>query len=523
MSGPAPEGVAVLRLVLGDQLSDSLAGLGDLDPQRDAVLMAEVRDEATYVRHHKQKIALTFAAMRAFAARLTSRGVEVRYVRIDAPGNTHSIVGELQRALTEGLFGKVVLTECSEWRLAEALKAFQLDASVPVEIREDTRFICSHDRFRRWAADKRELRMEFFYREMRRETGLLMDGAQPEGGRWNFDAENRRKLTRGLRPPDRLRTPPSATTLEAIEDVRRLFPAHFGELDTFGWPTTAEEAEAVASDFLDRILPAFGDWQDAMSDGEPWMWHGLISTSINLGLLDPLDICRRAEAVYRAGNAPLNAVEGFIRQILGWREYMRGVYWLKVPEYRLRNALDADRELPWFFWSGETDMACVADVVGTSRTNAYAHHIQRLMVTGNLAMMLGVHPDAVDDWYMTVYADAYEWVEMPNTRGMATFADGGIVGSKPYAASGAYINRMSDYCGGCRYDVKGKTGDGACPFNRLYWGFLERNRGYLGGNIRLAMPYRTLDGFGEEKRAALLEEAEAARRYLGATPRVDRG
>jgi len=514
---------AVLRLVLGDQLSDDLAGLADLDPDHDVVLMAEVREEATYVRHHKQKIALIFAAMRAFAVRLEARGVCVRYVRIDAPENTGSIVGELHRALDLGPFSKVVLTECGEWRLAQALAAFAGVASVPVETREDRRFICSRDRFRRWAADRRELRMEYFYREMRRKTGLLMDGPDPEGGRWNYDAENRRKLTRGLRPPERLRTLPSPLTREAIADVARLFPDHFGDLEAFGWPTTAEEAEAVLADFLDRILPAFGDWQDAMAEGEPWMWHGLISTSINLGLLDPLDVCRRAEAVYREGRAPLNAVEGFIRQILGWREFMRGVYWLKVPEYRQRNALDADRVLPWFYWSGETDMACVADVVATSRTNAYAyaHHIQRLMVTGNLAMMLGVHPDAVDAWYMTVYADAYEWVEMPNTRGMATFADGGVVGSKPYAASGAYINRMSDYCGACRYDVKGKSGDGACPFNRLYWGFLERNRARLRDNIRLAMPYRTLDGFGESQRATLLAEAERTRLSLGAVLREE--
>ncbi|MFN3559181.1 MAG: cryptochrome/photolyase family protein [Brevundimonas sp.] len=518
---PTMRGGATLRLVLGDQLSDGLAGLTDLDAGRDVVLMAEVRDEATYVRHHKQKIALTFAAMRAHAARLEARGVTVRYVRIDADDNSHSIVGELLRAVEAGTFDQVVLTECGEVRLAKALRAFADTAPVPVEIREDRRFICSHARFRRWAADKRELRMEFFYREMRRETGLLMDGTEPEGGRWNYDTENRRKLAKGVRPPDRLRTPPSALTREAMADVVRLFPDHFGDLEGFGWPVTVAEAEAVLQDFLTHILPGFGDWQDAMAEGQPWMWHGLISTAINLGLLDPLEVCRRAEAVYAAGGAPLNAVEGFIRQILGWREFVRGVYWLKAPEYGKRNFLDADRALPWFFWSGETDMACVADVVATSRTNAYAHHIQRLMVTGNLAMMLGVHPDAVDDWYMTVYADAYEWVEMPNTRGMATFADGGIVGSKPYAASGAYINRMSDYCGGCRYDVKGKSGDGACPFNRLYWGFLERNRGRLRGNIRLAMPYRTLDGFGEAKRAALLAEAEATRLALGATPLAD--
>lgn len=509
--------------MLGDQLSDGLSVLRDIDPERDVVLMAEVRDEATYVKHHKQKIALIFAAMRSFAERLEGRGVTVRYVRIDDADNTQSIVGELERALHDQPFEAVVMTECGEWRLAETLQAFAKSTQTPVEIREDGRFICSHDRFRRWASGKASLRMEFFYREMRRETGILMDGKQPEGGQWNYDAENRKKLPKGVAPPERTRTRPNATAQGAIADVERLFGDHFGTLDGFGWPTTARQAENILATFLSDILPGFGDWQDAMANGEPWMWHGLVSTSINLGLLDPLDVCRRAEAEYRARRAPLNAVEGFIRQILGWREFVRGVYWLKVPEYRKRNFLDADRALPWFYWSGETDMACVADVVAQTRAHAYAHHIQRLMVTGNLAMLLGVHPDAVDDWYMVVYADAYEWVEMPNTRGMATFADGGIVGSKPYAASGAYIDRMSDYCGGCRYDVKAKTGEGACPFNRLYWGFLERNRRRLRDNVRLAMPYRTLDGWDAARRRAVEAEAEVCRDMLGAVVRPSSG
>lgn len=505
-----------LRLVLGDQLSDRLSALEDLDLEADVVLMAEVRDEATYVPHHRQKIALIFAAMRRHAERLNRRGVKVRYVRIDDPANSHSIIGELRRALADGGYVRVVLTECGEWRLARALEAFVAEAPVPVEIREDRRFICSHATFRRWAAGRSQLRMEYFYREMRRRTGLLMDGDQPAGGRWNFDAENRKRLPAGVRPPAPLRTPPHPTTREAIADVARLFPDHIGSLENFGWPTSPEEAEAVLEDFLARRLTGFGDWQDAMASGQPWMWHSLISAALNLGLLDPLDVCRRAEAAYRAGHAPLNAVEGFIRQILGWREFVRGIYWLKAPEYRARNFLDADRRLPWFYWSGETEMACVADTVRTTLRHGYAHHIQRLMVTGNLAMLLGVHPDQVDAWYLAVYVDAFEWVEMPNTRGMATFADGGIVGSKPYAASGAYINRMSDYCGGCRYDVKAHAGDAACPFNRLYWGFLERNRRRLAGNPRLAMPYRTLNGYTPDRRAALVAEAERARLALGA-------
>lgn len=505
-----------LRLVLGDQLSDTLSALRGLEASVDVVLMAEVRDEATYVKHHKQKIALVFAAMRKFAARLEERGVTVRYVRVDDPANTGSIAGELARALAERPLAGVVMTECGEWRLAQALAAFSRSAGVPVEIHPDDRFICSLNRFNRWAADKKSLTMEFFYREMRRETGLLMDGVEPAGGQWNFDKDNRAGLPRGVVPPGRMRVPPDALTGEAMGDVERLFGDHFGSLDDFGWPTDTEEADRVLVAFLSDVLPAFGTWQDAMAEGQPWMWHGMVSTSINLGLLDPLDVCRRAEAEYRAGRAPLNAVEGFIRQILGWREFVRGIYWSKMPEYAARNALDADRVLPWFYWSGETDMACVADAVRSTRDHAYAHHIQRLMVTGNLAMLLGVHPDAVDDWYLVVYADAFEWVEMPNTRGMATFADGGIMGTKPYAASGAYINRMSNYCSRCRYEVKQKSGEAACPFNRLYWGFLERNRARLAGNPRLAMPYRTLDGWGAARRQAVVAEAEACRESLGA-------
>ena len=502
--------------MLGDQLSLNLASLAGATPA-DLILMAEVREEATYVRHHKQKIALTFAAMRSFAAGLEAQGLRVRYVRIDDPASSNSIAGELERALVEaGPFGRVVVTECGEWRLQSALRAFAAGAAAPVGFLDDSRFLCSHAGFEAWARDRKELRMEWFYRDMRRRTGLLMDGDQPADGRWNFDAENRKRLPPGLRAPRRKRFEPDAVAREAIADVERLFPDHFGTLDAFGWPTTAAQAHLALDHFLRDALPLFGDWQDAMATGEPFLWHSLVSTAINLGLLDPLEVCRRAEAEWREGRAPLNAVEGFIRQILGWREFVRGIYWLKMPEYARRNALEADRALPGLFWSGETDMVCVRETVIAARDHAYAHHIQRLMVTGNLMMLLGVHPDAVDDWYMTVFADAYEWVEMPNTRGMATFADGGIVGSKPYAASGAYIKRMSDHCGGCRYDPAARTGEGACPFNALYWDFLIGNAQRLSGNARMAMPYRNLARFSDAERAAITASAEAVRQRMGA-------
>ncbi len=509
----------VLRLVLGDQLSDGLSSLADIDPAVDVVLMAEVMDEATYVRHHKQKLVLVFSAMRQFAERLRERGVEVCYVRLGDPEASSSLNGEVLRALQGRGFEKVVITESGEWRLAAAFDELAHVAPVAVEARPDARFICSHVRFEAWAAERAELRMEFFYREMRRETGLLMDGGKPVAGRWNFDPENRKRPPKGLEPPPRTVIPPNPVTQATLEEIAARFPDNFGTLDRFGFATNVDEAELILADFLARGLPLFGDYQDFMRAGEPFMWHGHISAAMNLGLLDPLEVCRRAETEWREGRAPLNAVEGFIRQIIGWREYVRGIYWLKGPDYKHTNVLGADRKLPWLYWSGETDMACVADVVAVTRDFAYAHHIQRLMITGQFAMLLGVHPDEINDWYMVVYADAYEWVELPNTHGMATFADGGVMGSKPYAASGAYINRMSDYCGRCAYDVKDRLGERACPFNALYWDFLDRHEARLKANPRMAMPYRGLTAMNEDERRAIRVKAEATRRALGATPR----
>ena len=388
-------------------------------------------------------------------------------------------------------------------------KLLSLEVGVPIETREDDRFLCSRAAFAGWAEGRRELRMEFFYREMRRRTGLLMDGDKPAGGRWNFDPENRKKLPKGVRPPTRLRTPPNATTRAVIDRVSAGFDDHFGSVEAFGWPTNPEEAEAALEHFLAHMLPAFGDWQDAMAWEQPFLWHGLISPALNIGLLDPLDVCRRAEAAWREGRAPLNAVEGFIRQIIGWREFVRGVYWLKMPEYGRRNALEAEGKLPWFYWSGETDMNCLANAIADTSRNAYAHHIQRLMVTGNFALLAGIRPAEIEAWYLAVYADAFEWVELPNVAGMALHADGGRLASKPYAASGAYMDRMSDYCGSCRYKVKQKTGPDACPFNALYWHFLARNEAKLAGNARLFQPYATWRRMGPDKQAEYLASAEA--------------
>lgn len=494
-------------MVLGDQLSLRVAALRDLDAGNDVVLMAEVADETTYVRHHKKKIAFLFAAMRAFARQLEQKGVRVRYITLDAPGNTGSIAGEVKRAVVELAPDEIIATEPGEHRLMAEMERWEAHLNAPVEIRQDTRFICSHAAFRDWAGGRKQLRMEYFYRRMREATGILMDDGQPAGGRWNFDAENRKPAKPDLFMPQPPRFTPDASTQAILALVADRFADHFGDLEPFWFGVSHEQAEQALQHFLREALPRFGDYQDAMLQGEPFLYHAVISMYLNAGLLDALDVCRRAEAEYRAGRAPLNAVEGFIRQILGWREYVRGIYWREGPDYVRRNALNASRKLPWFYWSGETTMACMQAALGQTKREAYAHHIQRLMVTGNFALLAGIDPYEVHDWYLAVYADAYEWVEAPNTIGMSQFADGGLLGSKPYAASGAYIDRMSNYCGSCAYNVKEKAGATACPFNYLYWDFLARNRAALETNPRLAPMYRTLDKMSDERRAEIASDA----------------
>lgn len=499
----------VLRFVLGDQLSRSLSSLADIDPERDIVLMTEVREETRYVPHHKQKIALVLSAMRHFADELRAEGIKVDYVRLDDPDNTGSFTGELLRAVKRHGPDEIILTEPGEWRVLDALRGWEQQTGLPVFIREDTRFFCTHARFADWAAGRKQFRMELFYREMRRDTGLLMEGAMPAGGQWNFDADNRKRLPAGEKLPARRRFSPDAITRDAIDLVRKNFPENFGELEIFGWPVTRTQALEALDDFIRHGLPRFGDYQDAMKAGEAFLFHSLLSPALNLGLLTAREVCLRAEREFREGRAPLNAVEGFIRQILGWREYVRGIYWLKMPAYAATNVLDAERPLPWFYWSGETRMNCLADVIGQTSRHAYSHHIQRLMVTGNFALLAGVRPAEIEEWYLAVYADAFDWVELPNTHGMVMYADGGLLASKPYAASGAYIARMSNYCRGCFYDVKQKSGPRACPYNYLYWAFLIRNERKLSANPRLAMPYRTLKGWSRERKHEVVREADA--------------
>lgn len=505
----AVEMVRTLRFVLGDQLTRSLSALRDLDPARDVVLMVEVAAEATSVRHHKQKIAFLFSAMRHFAEALRAEGIAVDYISLDDPANTQSFGGELSRAMTRHSPEGVVMTEPGEWRVWQMMQDWRETLPVPLHIREDDRFLCSRAAFSQWAAGRKQYRMEFFYREMRKTTGFLMAGDAPEGGQWNFDPENRKALPKGHHPPTRQRFTPDAITRDVITLVTARFADHFGDLEPFGWAVTREGALEAFDHFIADCLPMFGDFQDAMKTGQDFLYHSVISPYLNAGLLTAHEVCTRAETAFRANLAPLNAVEGFIRQIIGWREFVRGLYWHEMPEYAETNHLDAQRPLPWFYWSGETEMACMRDCIRATREHAYAHHIQRLMVTGNFALLAGIAPREIEEWYLAVYADAYEWVELPNVHGMVMHADGGLLGSKPYAASGAYINRMSDYCTGCTYDPAIKLGPKACPFNYLYWNFLIENEGKLARNPRMAMPYRTLRAMEETRRHEIRFEAEA--------------
>jgi len=499
-----------LILVLGDQLTPGLSALQSVRAG-DVVVMAEAMEEARYTPHHPQKIVLFLAAMRKFAQELQSLGYTVAYSALDDPQNSQSIVGEIFRRAAEFGADRVIATQAGDWRLRAALEA----CPIPVTSLPDDRFICSEAEFSHWAQGKKQLRMEYFYREMRRKTGLLMQGNQPIGGRWNFDAENRKPAAPDLLRPKPPRFAPDSVT-QAVMDHARLRFNHFGRLDGFAWATTRSEALAALDHFITHALPRFGAEQDAMLAGDPFLSHALISPYLNLGLLLPLEVCHAAEAAYHAGTAPIAAVEGFIRQIIGWREYMRGIYLLQGPRYLALNALNANGKLPASYWGGATRMACLKSAVAQTETHAYAHHIQRLMVTGNFALLTGVAPDLVHEWYLSVYIDAVEWVCAPNTLGMSQFADGGVIASKPYMSSGAYISRMSDYCRGCAYDVGAKTGDAACPFNSLYWHFLHRHRPRFAGNARMGQMYRVWDNMAADHRARVLADGDALLAKLAA-------
>ncbi|MCC4270007.1 cryptochrome/photolyase family protein [Marinobacter nauticus] len=501
--------MANLILILGDQLSHRLSALEGADKDNDLVVMAEVHSEASYTNHHKKKLVFIFSAMRHFADALAEDGWRVHYQRYHPDNPAQSIEQVIAELVRECQPERVITTECGEWRLHEQISRWHKTLSIPVEIRPDTRFVCNIDEFARWAEGRKQLRMEFFYREMRKKTGLLMTSeGQPEGGQWNFDTDNRKKWAGKPPAPAPFREEPDAITTEVIKLVNEYFSEHFGTTENFHYAVTAEQAQGALAHFIDFALPCFGDYQDAMSDNEDWLFHSILSPYLNTGLLDPMEVCEEAVRAWHAGRAPLNAVEGFVRQIIGWREFVRGIYWLLMPGYDRENRLGNSRELPWFYWTGDTKMRCMHKAIDATARNAYAHHIQRLMVTGNFALLAGVKPEAICDWYLAVYIDAFDWVELPNTLGMVMHADGGYLGSKPYAASGKYIQRMSDHCQNCHYRVQDATGDRACPFNSLYWHFIDRHREDFANNPRMTMMYRNWDKQKSERREALRARAD---------------
>ncbi len=496
-----------LRLVLGDQLTRALASLRDL-AAGDVVLMAEVTDEATYVRHHQRKIAFLFAAMRHFAQALRGENIVVDYVVLDDPANTGSLTGEARRALRRHRLDGVIVTEPGEWRVAEMMACWPDELGVPVEIRDDARFLCPRHDFDQMTGGRRALLMETFYHNMRRRTGYLVDeDGVPESGVWNLDAENRRALPHNVTPPERPSFPSDDLTRQVLALVSHRFGSHFGRLDDFDYPVTRADAQRYLGWFVRDALPGYGTYQDAMRQGAPLLFHSHLSALVNCGLLTAAECCEAVIAAYQDGEAPLNAAEGFVRQMIGWREFIRGMYWREMPDYGDRNVLAATRKLPDFFWTGETDLNCLRQAIIETRDNAYAHHIQRLMVLGNFCLIAGIDPKAVQEWYLIVFHDAYEWVEMPNVVGMILYADGGLIATKPYAASGNYINRMSDYCRHCRFDVKQRFGPDACPFNYLYWDFIARHRDRLAHNPRTSQPVSTLNRMAAEKVQAAQRDA----------------
>ncbi len=504
-----------LIVVLGDQLDRHSPVFDGFDRERDVVWMAEVVEESIKVPVSLPRIAIFLASMRHFRQALRSERIEVDYRELSL--GESSLADALTSALERHRPAKIVMVEPGEWSIRESLRAVAAKQGVVVDERSDGHFLCSHSEFAEHAQGRKQLRMEFFYREMRRKHAVLLDrDGKPEGGDWNYDTENRGSFGKAgpIDVPPPVSFTPDSLTSQVIDEVQRRFPQHVGKMDRFDWPVTRDQALIALQDFVDHRLVHFGEYQDAMWTREPWLYHSRISAALNLKLLNPLEVIKAAESAYRSGKAPLAATEGFIRQILGWREYVRGVYWHLMPGYFERNAMRASEPLPAFFWTARTDMQCLSDSIGQTLELGYAHHIQRLMVTGLFCLLLGVDPKEVHAWYLAVYVDAVEWVELPNTLGMSQYADGGVMASKPYIASGRYIDKMSNYCRQCRYKPAEATGKAACPFTTLYWDFLIRHEQALSANPRMVMQVRNLARLTDERRVDIVAAARDLRRSL---------
>ncbi len=503
-----------LVIVLGDQLNTDASAFDGFDAAQDAVWMAEVAEESTHIASSKQRTALFLSAMRHFADGVRHQGWPLHYRQLDDPDNRGSLADELAHTLERLQPQQMVMTAPGDWRVWQSIKTVAALAGIPLVVRDDRHFFTTVRDFAAHAKGRKQLRLEYYYRELRQRHGILMTPeGQPEGGQWNFDADNRETFgAQGPGPlPEHCRFEPDATTQAVIDLVNRHFADHPGQLDSFAWPVTRAQGLEALQRFIAQRLPLFGRYEDAMWPGEPWLYHSQLSAALNLKLIHPREVIEAAEAAYREGQAPLASAEGFIRQILGWREFVRGIYWTQMPDYLERNALSARQALPDWYWTGATDMACLREAIQQTLQHGYAHHIQRLMVTGLFALLLGVDPKQVHAWYLGVYVDAVEWVELPNTLGMSQYGDGGLMASKPYAATGKYIQRMGGPCKACRYDPAQRDGDRACPYTTLYWDFLMRHEDPLAKNPRMALQVRNINRLSADQRAAITRRADAIR------------
>lgn len=509
-----------LIFILGDQLTQSLDAIQQCDKQNDRIIMFEVMEEASYVKHHKKKLIFVFSSMRHFAKELKQAGYNITYVTLDDEANTGSLSAEMKRSVEKYKPDNIILTHPGEYRVLKIFNDWRDNLKQKVTILEDNRFLMKPEEFAKWASGKKQLRMEYFYREVRKKYHFLMEDNKPVGDKWNYDVENRKSLPEAVNIPKPSQFPIDKITRDVVNLIESTFSNHFGLTEDFIFAVTREQALVVLDEFIDQRLLNFGEYQDAMKEGDSWLFHSHISLYLNVGLLTAYEVAEKVENAYKNNDLPLNSVEGFIRQVIGWREYVRGFYWLKMPEYKQKNYFNNTRKLPGFYWTSETQMNCLKQCVVDTQKNAYAHHIQRLMVLGNFALLADIDPSAVNEWFMLVYADAYEWVELPNVSGMALFADGGEVASKPYISSGAYINRMSNYCKNCTYKVSKKEGADACPFNYLYWAFLDRHKDKLSNNPRLGMPYRTLSKMTEDKVNKIRSDSEIFLKHLDYNEKV---
>jgi deoxyribodipyrimidine photolyase-related protein len=497
-----------LIVVLGDQLDANSAAFADIKSKDDVILMAEVPQESTHVWSAKPRTAFFLSAMRHFAEELRRAKHNVEYLRIGT--HAHQSLADAITATAKNVKPqKIVLVEPGDWRVEQSIRALEKPLGIPVVLREDTHFMCSRTAFAEWAKGYKQLRLEYFYRMMRKQHDVMMVGDQPLQDRWNFDSENRGAFpkTGPQNVPPTMRVKPDSITKEVFADINAHFADHPGTLDDFAWPVTRKDALASLDKFVNERLAQFGEFQDAMWTNEPFLYHAHISAALNVKLLNPREVVAAAVKALDKKRAPIEAVEGFVRQVLGWREFIRGVYWLDMPGMREANHFKHTRKLPAWYWTGDTHMNCMRDTIGQTLRHGYAHHIQRLMVTGIFGLLAEVTPTEIEDWYLAVYIDAVEWVELPNVAGMAIYANGGRFTSKPYIASGQYIKRMSNYCNGCRYKPDLKTGANACPFTTLYWNFLDKHEKMLTGNPRTALMAKNITKMSADERAAIRDQA----------------